>query len=308
MSTKSIGRQLVESKAWSRVMPGRGADGASVDLPDFDVKALFSTTAGFAPMAEREAPVAITSRVPRLLDLLTSSPTKGGTVPYMEETAETSNAAEAAEGGLYGEAAFTFTPRSADVRKIAVWLPVTDEVIEDDEQAAAFVDERLPFLLRQRLEAQALSGNGTAPNLRGILNTAGVQTQALGTDSRAIALRKAVTKVWTPGEAIPNALVINPLDAEDMDLAAAVDQLAAFADTSRVWNLPRVQSTGIAAGTALVGDFANFVALKVRRGITLTVTNSHSTYFTEGKQAIRADIRAALPVYRPAAFCTVTGL
>ena len=30
--------------------------------------------------------------------------------------------------------------------------------------------------------------------------------------------------------------------------------------------------------------------------------------FIKGKKAIRADIRAAFVVYRPAAFCTVTGI
>ena len=33
-----------------------------------------------------------------------------------------------------------------------------------------------------------------------------------------------------------------------------------------------------------------------------------ATFFVEGKQAIRADMRVALVVYRPAAFCTVTGI
>jgi hypothetical protein len=38
------------------------------------------------------------------------------------------------------------------------------------------------------------------------------------------------------------------------------------------------------------------------------ISNNHSTYFIEGKQAARADMRVALIVYRPAAYVTVTGL
>lgn len=45
-----------------------------------------------------------------------------------------------------------------------------------------------------------------------------------------------------------------------------------------------------------------------RRGIVVKISDSHSDYFVSGKQAIRADVRVALIFYRPAAFCTVTGI
>jgi HK97 family phage major capsid protein len=64
----------------------------------------------------------------------------------------------------------------------------------------------------------------------------------------------------------------------------------------------------LTVSAALVGDVANYCALRVKKGITLSVSNSHSTFFLEGKQAIRAEIRAALVVYRPAAFVTITGI
>jgi hypothetical protein len=48
------------------------------------------------------------------------------------------------------------------------------------------------------------------------------------------------------------------------------------------------------AGTALVADLQNFSELSVRRGINVQISNSHSTFFIEGKQAVRCDMRAAL--------------
>ncbi|MGL5908603.1 MAG: phage major capsid protein, partial [Phycicoccus sp.] len=76
----------------------------------------------------------------------------------------------------------------------------------------------------------------------------------------------------------------------------------------RIWGLQVVRAQALTENTGLVGDFANFAELAVRRGIDVQISNSHSTYFTEGKQAIRCDMRAALVVYRPTAFCTVTGV
>jgi len=59
--------------------------------------------------------------------------------------------------------------------------------------------------------------------------------------------------------------------------------------------------------TALVGDFS-FSELAQRRGIDVQISNSHADFFTNGLQAIRADVRVALVIYRPAAFATVTGI
>jgi hypothetical protein len=67
-------------------------------------------------------------------------------------------------------------------------------------------------------------------------------------------------------------------------------------------------STVFTEGTGLVGAFREFSELAIRRGIETKVSDSHSDYFVNGKQAIRADMRAALQVYRETAFCTVTGI
>ena len=82
----------------------------------------------------------------------------------------------------------------------------------------------------------------------------------------------------------------------------------AEAGPARIWGLPVVETDAVPVGTALVGDFANFSELSTRRGITVQTTNSHSDDFINGKLAMRADMRAALVVYRPAAFVEVTAL
>ena len=38
------------------------------------------------------------------------------------------------------------------------------------------------------------------------------------------------------------------------------------------------------------------------------MTNAHADFFINGKQAVRADMRAAFVTYRPAAFATITGI
>lgn len=320
-STLSPARKVAEAfinSAAYKDRPDRhsaGVNGPQIALDDIDVKTLMSTGAGFSVAAQREPGVItpIASRPLSFIDLIPEYPAVSDPVRYMEETTFTNGAAEVAEsvqGALstWGESAFAYTERSSDVGRVSTWLPVTDEQLDDAGELAAHLEQRLGFALLQRLEAQCLTGNGVAPNIRGILPTVGIGTQAKGADSVAVALRKGLTKVQTPGEAIPGAYVLNPAQSEALDTTAAADQLAVFEGNGDVWNLPRFTSTALTAGTALVGDFANFAALRVKRGITIQISNSHAGYFLNGVQAIRADMRVAFVVHRPAAFVTITGL
>jgi HK97 family phage major capsid protein len=168
-------------------------------------------------------------------------------------------------------------------------------------------------MIRQRLDSQILVGNGTPPNLRGLLNVVGIQTQAKGTDPTPDAVYKAITKVRTVGFAEPNVAIFHPNDWQDVRLLRTADGLYIWGNPSeagpeRIWGLTVAQAVALTENTGVVGDFANFSELAVRRGMDVQVSNSHDVFFTAGKQAVRADMRVALVYYRPAAFCTVTGI
>jgi HK97 family phage major capsid protein len=194
-----------------------------------------------------------------------------------------------------------------------VFIPVTDEQLEDVGQVQSVLNQRLPFFLRQRLDGQILNGTGTAPNLFGILNVSGIQTQAKSTDPGPDAVYKAIVKVRVTGRANPNAVILHPTDWQNIRLLRTADGLYIFgspqdSDIPRIWGLPVAESDAGSAGTAVVGDFAGFSSLVEKRGIEVKVSDSHSDFFIKGTQAIRADMRVAIVWYRPAAFCTVTGL
>ncbi len=304
--TKSFGEAFTESKAFKN-------PGAEAKL-DIELKTLFQTSAGWAPETTRTGRVVpFATRPVQVTDIIPMTTTGQAAVVYMEETTFTNNGAETAEGGLYPEAALTLTEQSSTVRKISVYLPVTDEQIEDEPQVRGYIDNRLPFMVRQRLDGQILVGNGTAPNLRGILNVVGIQTQAKGTDPTPDAVYKAMTKVRTVGFAEPNVAIFHPNDWQDIRLLRTADGLYIWGNPSeagpeRIWGLQVAQAVALTENTAVVGDFANFAELAVRRGMDVQVSNSHADYFVNGKQAVRADTRVALVWYRPAAFCTVTGV
>ena len=285
-----------------------------VEVPmNVSLKTLMDTTS-WVPETLRTGKLVDKAQRPiQLIDLIPSGSTSQSAVVYMEETTLTENAAEIAEAGTYGENAYALTERSETVRKIAAWLPITDEQLEDVPQARGYINNRLPLSLRRRLDGQIVNGSGIAPYLTGILAKSGIQTYSRTSqagDKPVDALYRAMTLVRVTGRASPSGIIINPNDFEDIRLMKTNDGAyvwghPAEAGPERVWGLPIAQSDIIAAGTSIVGDFM-FSELTERRGIVVKVTDSHSTYFVEGKQAIRADMRVAFLIYRAAAFCSVT--
>jgi HK97 family phage major capsid protein len=78
--------------------------------------------------------------------------------------------------------------------------------------------------VERKEEDELLNGSGSGQHLTGLLNTAGIQTQAKGTDTRADALFKAITNVRSApvspkADGNRTARSINPLDWENLRLA-----------------------------------------------------------------------------------------
>lgn len=307
---KSVGEFFTESEAYKGL---KGQIGPEAHL-DVNLKTLMTTTAGWDPEETRTGRLAeFATRPLQVAQIMPQTTTTQSAVQYMEETTFTNAAAETAEAGPFPQAALAFTEQTSVVRKISVYIPVTDEQLEDEPRIRGVIDNRLPFMVRQRLDSQILVGNGTAPNLRGILNVVGIQTVAKGTDPTPDAIYKAIVLVETTGQATADTAVINPLDWQDIRLLRTADGIYIWGNPAdpgpeRIWGLRVVRAQAITQNTGLVGDFGNFAEMAVRRGIDVQVSNSHSTYFVEGTQAIRADMRVALVWYRPAAFAQVTGI
>jgi HK97 family phage major capsid protein len=302
----SFGQQFVKSAAFKN-------KGSKSEL-DVALKADFSRSAGWSPESTRSGLVVLDAQRPvQVTDLFPSIPTSQAAYKYMEETTFTNNAAERAEGAAYAEAALALTERSATIESIGVFIPVTDEQLEDEEGAAAYLDMRLGFMVSQRLDSQLLTGDGSTPNIRGVNNASDIQTQAKSSDTVPDAIHKAVTKVKVTGRAFPNAVVMHPNDWQDVRLLRTADGIYIWGSPSdavapTIWGLRVVESDAQTENTAVVGDFANYSLLVQRRGIEVLVSNSHASYFTTGKQAVRAGIRVASVFTRGAAFCTVTGI
>lgn len=283
-----------------------------VDI-DIDVKTLFERSAGYAPANPRSPLVVLSGQIrPTVADYISSYQTTNSIVKWMEETTFTNAADTVAEGGSKPEGASAFTERSATVEKIAVWVPVTEEQLEDVPGVQNLLEDRLTLMLKIKEESQLLTGDGSTPNIRGLLNGSSIQTQAKGSDEVQDAIFKGMTKVRWTAYAEPNLIIMHPNDWQSIRLATDDNGRYIWGDPylagdDRLWGKPVLVTPSETENTALVGDFM-YCRIARRTGVRVKISDSHSDYFIKNKLAVLVEERLALEIHRSDAFCKVTGI
>jgi len=224
-------------------------------------------------------------------------------------------AAMVAEGNAKAESTATFELKTASVQTLAHWLPVTRQAAADQAFLRAYINDRLLYGLAFEEEAQLLYGNGTSPNLTGLLTNTDRQTFVWSTDgvtgdTKIDAIRKAMTQVWRVNYAA-DGCVLNPVDWQDIELEKGSDNHYIWVNVQeggspRIWRLPVVVTNAINAAQGVVGNFRVSSTLWDREQASVRIADQHSTYFTENKLAILAEERLMLAVYRPSAYVDIS--
>jgi HK97 family phage major capsid protein len=259
------------------------------------------------PKAQPVAPVPRQRRA-FLRDLLSVQQTGFASIPYIRELNAAGlegGASAVGEASAKPEVTQSFEAADAPVRKLAAWIPVTDEIVEDAPTLRGYIDTRLLYMLMLREEQQILDGSGTAPQIRGIRETTGTQTQAFTTDAPTT-IGNAISKIQLV-DGDPDAIVINPTDLWAMFVDRHAEQfdfgfggnLPYGSPPNTVWGLRYVATRGIAAGDALVGAFALGATLFERSAPSVRTYDQHSDYAVLNKLVILVEERVALAVHRP---------
>ncbi len=326
---QSIGEQFANSQAY-KAYTENGVKGVDSHA---EFKTTLNTT-GYPPESLRAPGILETAlRNPdSIIGLFDQIQTNQNAYVYLEETTFTNNAgsvAEAADISTSNEGALAFTERTESIRKMATFLPVTDELLSDVSGIQGYVNSRLSTMMKLNMDNQLVNGDGSAPNLTGVLNKSGINTFDYSSYSGELArlgqIYQAITEIRKDAFVEADSIVMHPSDWYDIvtsvsDIATTSSGAAAKnplfvvaggfgADVApRIWGLKVVPSTVIAAGTALVGKFGGGDAAQVimREGVDLAVSDSHSDFFAKNQLAIRLTMRLGFAMYRPTAFCSIT--
>lgn len=235
-----------------------------------------------------------------LMDVCGHVTVAGNSVSYVAWTPAVPAAAPVvAEGAVKPELALTGTPVTDTLDTYAHWKGITRQALEDIPQIQSTVETKLRQGIFRALELATVAalGAATIPPATG---------SAAGGDTLLTTIRVGLATVQGAGYT-PNAVLLNPADAADIDLAIMAGTLGGAAVNGSLWGLRLVAVPDLAGGTAYVGDFQSAVQVFDRGQTSLYMSDSHDDYFVRNIILLLAEIRALVAVPEPtaAAECTV---
>lgn len=327
---KSLGEHFVKH-AGTRLKEIRGVQGASASAPEFlsGLKAATDTHATGGPAGPMGLVLTEVDRTivqayrPRLViaDLLGSGTMSGQAITYFVEGALDGAYTTVAEGAAKPQLHVNMPTTVTDaLKKIAGWIKLTDEMMEDLAYLVSEINVRLQYELGRFEEQQVLQGDGTGTNVLGVMNRSGIQTET-GADSadNPDALFRAMTKINTVSGLDADGIVIHPLDYQNFRLMRDANSQyfgggffqgeygnGAILSQPPIWGMRTVVTPAIPVGTALVGAFTQATTLYRKGGVRVESTNSHASDFVSNLVTVRAEERIALAVRKPSGLVKVT--
>lgn len=335
---KSMGQQFVESKAYQELQesgaltsentkfrsdpivvgrrPQGGFQAAATDViqtetggPGAGLVTPFYLP-GVLPLPQR--PLTI-----RDLFAVEDMPT-GDTISYAAQSGFDNAAAAVAQAtsavtGAKPQSSIAWQRRTAEAEWIATWMATTRQALSDASQVRSLIDNQGRLMISLEEEDQLVNGNGTSPNISGILDQTGIQTLDLTGEDNLDGLRSARRLVKTGLSRLdPTFVLLNPLDSEEFDLLKdlegryrAGDPFGSGPFNTPIWRLQRVETEAVTEGTAIVGARGGATIFE-RQPLTVLTADQHADFFVRNLVVILFEERLAFPVYFPTAFVDVT--
>lgn len=328
LEAKSLGDHFIKSVGDSVSM--LGIRGSKLDAGEFKAPATQTTTwaEGVPLLTEYDRTIVQARRErPTIASLCGQGTISGNAISYFVEAAMQGGFATVAEGAAKPQISFDNPTAKVDaLKKIAGWIDLTDEFIEDLGFLKSEIDTRLIYQLQMFEEAQLLNGNGTGTNILGLRNRVGVQVQAApvvaeggnADAANADAVFIAMTKISTATALTADALVIHPLDYQRFRLSKDGNGQyfgggyfqgqygqGTVMDQPNLWGLTTVVTTAATQGEVFLGAFRIGATVYRKGGVRVEATNTHADNFTNNKVTVRAEERVALAARYPGAFIKV---
>lgn len=243
-------------------------------------------------------------------DLFPHIPISENSVEYVKEKSFTNNAAPVAEAAQKPASTLETETAQTPVQVVAHWTRITRQLADDAGALAAFINARMVYGVDLAVENQILSGNGTSPNLSGLMKTGNYTTQEFtlaqiggSTANLLDLLRMSFAKVnyWSYRT---SAVLLNPMDWASLQglkgsngeylLGSPADSFA----NSTVWGVRVVQTAAMDEGKFLAGDFARAATVYDRMQTVIDIASQNEDDFIKNLYTIRAERRLALAVER----------
>jgi HK97 family phage major capsid protein len=307
-STKSLGQIVRESEAFEGYRKNRGK--MTLKLEGENTKAITGLTGPTGNVLLRPdrqdgiiAPIMPKTRV---RDLFTQATTESNAVEFVRELVFTNNAAMVANAGQKPESDLTFELMTVNVRTVAHFIRAAKQIIDDVGQLEAYINGRMIDGLKDREDAQLMTGDGTGQNLTGIITQAAAYSRGVVGDTRVDTVRRAMTQIALAGMQ-GEGVVLHPADWEKIELLKGTNNMYIWISVvdggvPRLFRMPVVETIAMAEGKFLAGAFKQGAILFDRQEVIVEMFEQDTDNVQKNMLTIRAEERLALAVIRPAAF------
>ena len=241
-------------------------------------------------------------------NLFAHAPIADNTFLYMPLTV-TGNAGFIAEGSAKPETIFNVTAKTGQVKTIATWTKVSEQLFADKSQLINILDNNLTHAVDVTVQNQLISGDGTGENLSGISKVGNFTDYVTGsgTATNTIDLLRNVAFKMRGANIDNLTILINWTDwSALLGLKSTSNEylINGILDPVKqtIYGIPVVLSSAITAGKFAMGNFkmGGIVFDKTAMGLEIDRTGDD---FTKNLITIRAERRLGFAVVQPKAIC-----
>lgn len=214
-------------------------------------------------------------------------------------------------GAAKPELLYTSALAEAPVRKLAGWLDVPDEVMDDVVGFRAWIAYELPKAYLDAEDMQIFKGNGTGLNLLGLWYQADNQTLPFGsvsyTSNQWDKLMAAVTEIRTRKRST-SAAFVSPIFYMELWINQSTTKEYTYPIVMGengilyVGGVPIYWSNVFEHYEGLVGDFARGASIHQRKAMNIAYSGENKDNFVKNVVTIRLEGRIALAIRVPEAF------
>ena len=308
-NNKSISARFAESEEIQNYIAGRTKNAgltvkSQVILPEIQNNTII-TADPTSPPQQLSSVIGGPEKKLGLRQMFINIPATGGSFTYQKELAFTNNAeAQDGDGTLKAESGVTFEEKVQQISTYAHWLKISKQVLADAPQTVDFTGRRLFHGLESKVENAIINGDGTTSKLSGLLHTGNFTafSPSAGTDGIQN-LRSAKTALQN-ADFDCNLYILNPDDAEAMDLIQDTTGQYVFgdpksSDAENIWNVPVYVSTYMASGSFIALDRLQAATIHTREDALITLSDSDGTDFTKNLSTMLCEARLGFAVHHP---------
>ncbi len=223
------------------------------------------------------------------------------------------------ENGQVAESDPAFSGLTITPRSLAFMFKISRELLQDGPGVEGALNTVIAQAFAKEMDRAGLRGSGTAPEIRGLLNTVGVHEIELGTGDGAVLANyapfiNAAYEIKSVDAPAPNAAIMAPRSEKSIALFQdTTEQPLRRPDALANWSFHTTSQipTNLTVGASTdcseiyVGDFSRF-SFYLREGLSVQVVKE--LYAGTGQIAFIAHARLDVAVMYPKAFTVLTGV